>query len=180
MDRPHGSEQADQALDLTREVFRRFKPLFLNGHLVPTYHGSMLYHDPMTLDVDITFFAKGKVPRVFGSIQTQIEQDLRNLENWPTGECHPNFGQFSLDEIEYRGSTFHHGTKYKFESGEHAAATFAVELLTSGLIYPEQGKELAVMQKKLWEILEHNPTLLAICISEAEDCIQTRQSRRSR
>ena len=178
-DRPNGyNDIADDALRITRKSFERFRPFFVASHAIVTYHGSIQYHDAINLDVDIIIISDKKTPRVIFESAYKLQNEMNNLESWPTGKCETNFAFLTLDQIEKETKLFNRGVQY--DRNIHLDSMLGSCILTSELIFPKQQKDFDKIKNKFTDILKASPVLLGATIEEVEDCIKTRKERRMR
>ncbi len=165
------NENVDTALKVTRDVFSPHKEWFLENKIIPTIHGSLLYHDPIGLDLDVTFFYI-KPPEDFFIDQQRywsIEQSFEGRPNplYPDYDLETNFSvveparfERELQQIEQR--------VVEPASGDDFSSMFLGQILTSELLYREQTEEFEKLKKSTLMRLQESPLLRQGVLKELE------------
>jgi hypothetical protein len=150
--------------------------------IVLAYSGSLQYHDPFNLDIDLTLFSMYATPTeqrgiMFNVLEPAFQQ---NASDWPRGEVELDIGHRGLDELKAEADEFELIlTKEEAESRGNFAADRCAELISSALVFPDQQELYEQMQKKSWELLATHPRLRAATMKVLTDTIDTREERRA-
>lgn len=91
----------DTALAIINEIVTPYLPWFNQHGIVVTCHGSLQYHDPRNLDVDIQLVSANITFSQISQIICELESKFEECNNWPTPRCDPDFGLSDITDIKY-------------------------------------------------------------------------------
>lgn len=181
-DRPHGmNDETDRAVAEVGRVCSQFREIVDREGIILTLHGSLQYHDPHNLDIDLTMFSAKDSKEQYLALTPPLEEafdgEKKTVKNWPREEAMTNFDYKGLDELEANAQLLE-GDPDTDNLDISMAADFMAELLSSVLIFPHQQALFATFQAEGWRMLQKYPILRAKTKEELESVVTVREERR--
>ncbi len=128
-------ERVDRALNLVRTEFIN-RPGWIPPGTITLYHGSLQYHDPVNLDLDLDLVVL-KYTRDLLDVQLEYDDVFDGISGWPEtsrGRCDSNTGLISLDTIASAASLFSKSE----EQEDNLSAMDASIILSGKLLFPNR------------------------------------------
>lgn len=177
-DRPHGeNDEVDKALKIIREIFEPGREGLVEDEFIPIYHGSLQYHDPHNLDVDIAFASEEiDEPDYQGMISTYEPRFQERIDDWPRERCDTNFGKASLEDIRRQAKYYNETGIYDVNRNDQVDQ--ASEILSSVLLFPEQAPLLQKLKAEVLDVARGCTILRRGIIADLEETLDIRRERR--
>jgi hypothetical protein len=172
------SEEVVQAIGAMQRILEPRLPWFDQKGIAVTYHGSLQYHDPRTLDVDIAFIAGKNLPSAEEiGVEQEINDDFSRPGVWPRADCDTNFSWPGMDamrrEVEEKA-----GSEYDPQDVEQDADRWGSYVLSSPVLFGSQRALLTGYQKEIRRMAAESRWLRDGIIHNLDNAIRTRLVRR--
>lgn len=175
------NEEVERAIQAVHRLIDPRFSWFETHGIIVTYHGSLQYHDPKNLDVDLYFVGLNIEYEDVEHVYDELEEKFTQPGIWPRQPCDTNFGIASIKKIDEELKNFDSESNYGADAqgyGDFYPESSASYILSSALLYEEQRNGLKVLQMQIRDRLSRNRWLREGVFDSLSGAIQIREERR--
>jgi hypothetical protein len=173
--------EVDRAQEAIRRVFRPHLDWFHSREIAITYHGSLQFHDPVNLDIDVALLGQSATFAEVDPVLAQVENEFTKPGVWPRSPAHTDIVYISMEQMQRHlkripSDTPHIEGRFIDVSSDLIAAT----AISSLLVFPEQQDLFTGMDQQARKIMSQHRWLREGVEKILDHAIEVRLERRNK